>query len=258
MTVTIDGVTYTATTEVEGDPHAHSLSFSHRGIELESRYTTVITGDNGSIVRFDLPSDSVQNRNWWLPSTSVTEETIARAVAFAKPGVEITLQGDQVPRVVWGDAVDLTSLAIGLPAIAKALVELTVAYTPEARERLTMALLAAGCTAPDTDDARLAIADWIASHADALHAARPVLQQMLDQDHGTGMAVVRCRYPVRSAIAFLLDWCNRVNVELALETVDAQLEGAPAVDVQPAGVPWSHWWCGKARRPTPMTTTTTD
>ncbi len=229
MPVTIGGVTYQWRTETVEDPMAGSLSFSHRGASTEDTHTEVIAGDDGSIVRFERPNDSTQTRRWWLPYPSVTAEVVIRAVAFATPGTQVTLYGDQVQRVVWGDAATWT-VEQGLTAAAHALLEPDVA-------QLTMALLAVGCTA--TPDAQPAIDDWIASHADTLRDARPRLQQMLDDVR----ALVRT-YPARSAIAFLLDWCARLNLDLGLDTqaVDARLEGGPKTPDQPTGVPWSHWW----------------
>ena len=144
--------------------------------------------------------------NWWR-SSELTEEVVARAVDIAKrTGVR------------WLEGPDLLAAYDGPPRTLQD--ELDAATTLAIEP-----LLAIGCTAaPD----RAAIDDWIASRADKLDA-----KHLLVADHRA-----------RSALAFLTDFCARVNVDLGVDVsaVDAKLKEQPREDVRPWGVPASHWW----------------
>jgi hypothetical protein len=107
-------------------------------------------------------------------------------------------------------------------------------------------MVAIGC-AKDTPSARTAIDDWVASHADALRSARAGLQLVADERRDFENILTN-----RSAIAFLLDICARVNLDLGLDLRLADERIAPygpRIRNLPLGIPASHTWWGTLEPP---------
>jgi hypothetical protein len=81
--------------------------------------------------------------------------------------------------------------------------------------------------------------EWVVQHAQKLFGASRALRQLFDEE-GDNERV----YRNRSAIAFLIEMCERNQIGHALDTsaVDARLKKRTAEPVKPWGIPHSHWW----------------
>ncbi|HEU0029958.1 MAG TPA: hypothetical protein VFQ53_04940 [Kofleriaceae bacterium] len=214
-TVVVDGVTYSWCTE--DDEHNGSLSFSHRGSYL---VYAKITGDDGSTITFAIPRRYRSRPGWWKAGPSLTAG-VERAVREKKA----RLDHEAALRVL--DGPDRT-IHDELAAATRAIETMS-----ERNAYLLMdAMLAIGCSGAD----RLAVDDWVASHANQLQALR--LQGLLDAP-----AHDYARYRRRSSFEFLIEACRRMNVELMLDTTvfDAELKDR-TYEVRPWGIPASHWW----------------
>jgi hypothetical protein len=228
--VFVDDVLYDWT--VVEDPNTGSLSFSHRGISLQD--TARITGPDGFTISFDTLYGDDRKYGWWRSHT-MSAAIAERAVRIARrtPGrlehVLVGAERDEAyfgpPRTLQNELNDLHDALEALPA------EITLHHV----DPITRYLLAIGCsTAADDREAWAAIDDWVASHANDLVAARPMLQLFLN-----GYSKSQ-----RSAIQFLLELCARVNVELGIETAasDKELETRRRAESLPWGIPREHWW----------------
>lgn len=99
-----------------------------------------------------------------------------------------------------------------------------------------LALVAIGCTCgtSPTGAAKIAIDDWIASHANELVHLQPILERDRPNHH------VR-----RSAFEFLEELCRGLDVPLGLDytTIDQLLTKLGPAEARPWGIPVSHgWW----------------
>lgn len=239
-TFVADGVTYRW--RIEEDWRAESLSFSHRGGRYPDHVHVV--GDDGRTLSFAAPLRDELGRDWWI-RRYVTPEGVERAVRIASRGGawRSSLDANEVIEAIDGCVrtieTELLRASEGLAAMGRAEPIRACVLPP-----LLDAMIAIGCAdgSATTGSARVAIDDWVASHADELLAVRESLQRVLDHEsfhHGVA----------RSAFAFLIDMCGRVNVDLDLDTsrIDEKLKSLKP-NPRPYGVPVEHWWFRNIRR----------
>ncbi|HEU0036213.1 MAG TPA: hypothetical protein VFQ53_36620 [Kofleriaceae bacterium] len=203
---------------------------------------TFITAADGTSIAFEPRYVGVQLEGWWRGPERVTPDVIERVLRIvAGRGVlpPHTLTRDEVVDAFDGGVTVQDALAAARPALDG----LSRPQGADTRAAFVRCMLAAGCRDTVTNGAaRDAIADWVASHADALLAARPGLQLLVDEIR------TESRLDKRSAIAFLIEMCARVNVDLGLDTSreDTSLAHYQLKGPMPWGIPATHWWWGKA------------
>lgn len=224
--ITVDGVTYRW--NLEEDPNAGSLDFSHRGVNVE---TINITGDDGSSIRFIHPSVHLDFRGWWWRGREfiLTDEVIERAIRIATRDASTSqhfLDEDAVieafhgPRRTLEEELDRASAAIAVLARGDA---------PESGRAWADSVLAIVLSKGSLDE-------WVVANALPLRAARRRLEGLLEET-GTHLLFNR------SALAFVIESCERMKIELGVDTskVDAALPRTYRKQA-PWGIPQSHWW----------------
>lgn len=227
QSIVIDGVTYQW--RIEDDPQAGSLSMSHGGADQDM---VVITGDNGTSIQFFIPDHDLRLRGWWRGPRKLTPHVIERAVRMALDRSKTQLEFTEVLEAYDGPTRNLRQ---DLEAASAALEALAHAGLP-AGHAFVDVLLEIGCFGsidkPQTDE-------WVVQHAQKLFGASRTLRQLLDED-GENERV----YRNRSALAFLIEMCERNQVGLPLDTAaaDARLKTRAPEPVKPWGIPLSHWW----------------
>jgi hypothetical protein len=211
-----------------------------------------ITGDDGTSISFEPPNAGVQSPGWWRGTGHASPDVIERALEI------VARRGSPPPHMLTSDEVAEAfdggrTVQDSLAAARAALDGLTRPEGTDTRAGFIRCLLAAGCREAESD--REAIADWVASHADALVAARAGLQLLVGE-----LRAFESRLGTRSAIAFLIDMCARMNVELGLDTSteDAALAHYRLKGPRPWGIPASHWWWGNEPEPATPTSSGDD
>jgi hypothetical protein len=227
QSLVIDGVTYQW--RIEDDPRAGMHDFSHRGADQE---TVVIAGDDGTTLRFFLPDHDLRFRSWWRGPRRLTPEVVERAIHIARRSSKRQLEYSEVIEAFDGPT---RTLRENLEAASVACEALTHGGLTAGHVFVDV-VLEIGCFG-NVDKA--ATDDWIALHAQELFGASRALRQLLDED-GDNERV----YRNRSALAFLIEMCERNQIGLALDTsaADARLRKRTAEAVKPWGIPLSHWW----------------
>ncbi len=227
-TVVVDGQVYRW--RLEEDDRNYSTSFSHRGVAYED--IIKISSDDGFAMSFLFPFYDVAVIGWWRDKRYMDPRVAERAVRIARRTGSTTLGAAQIDEAIYGPS---RTLADELAAATAAL----PLSDDDLRESFVRAWLAIGCNNAADRDSQVAVADWIASHADELAAARDKLQQLLEET-GDPLDV----HSNRSAIAFLMERCERVAVQLGLVTshVDEALKAIGPYSVRPWGIPPEHWW----------------
>ncbi len=217
----VEGVTYDW--EIEADPLAGSVSFSHRGLNTE---TVRITGDDGSRIAFIRPGERLHHRGWWRGSFQLlSEEVIERAIRIAR--------GDPSTKDRWLDDAAVEEAFHGpRRTLTDELHHAGAALASWDTEALVESLLGVGCSGNSLEE-------WISRHADQLRAAPlPLLLDVKGEP----------LYRNRSAIAFLIEACERMKISLGVDTtqVDAALKARQRFGMgsrmKPWGIPHSHWW----------------
>jgi hypothetical protein len=228
--IVVDGVTY----GWERD----DLSGGVRYTRGDSRAGYIhITSEGRKTISFELPDRRITLPRWWR-RFDVTPPVIERAVRIAARTGATLLNADEVEEAFAGHGHTLQEELIAARA---ALDGLTRPDPHNTREVFIHSLVAIGC-ADQTAEARTAIDDWVASHADALRSARAGLQELSDERRDFENIFTK-----RSAIAFLLELCARMNVDLEIDTRLADERIAPygpRVRNLPLGIPASHTWWG--------------
>lgn len=202
-----------------------------------------VTSADGSSVSFAIPDGNYNEPGWWhgylLPYGSIERWPAAaeRAVRLA------TRTGSRRLRMLTVDETleILDRSPRPLPdELAAAAALIPTLDDRDARETFVRHILAVA-----THDAS-ALDAWVTTHADALRAARPGLQALLDDVGYRGPSL-----HMRSAMQFLADACVRSGIDLALDTAKADREvqrfareGPPAW-----GIPASHSWWSKPKPP---------
>jgi hypothetical protein len=223
----VDGIAYQW--RVEGNPNAGSLNMSHRGADEDM---VVITGDDGASIHFLHPTHDLRFRGWWRGPRHLTPEVIERAVRIARGASRNELEFSEVLEAFDGPTRNLRQ---DLEA-ATAACEVLAHGGLSAGHAFVNVLLEIGCFGqidkPATDE-------WVVQHAQKLFGASRALRQLLDED-GDNERVFRNR----SALAFLIEMCDRNQVGLALDTsaADARLKKRAPDTVKPWGIPLTHWW----------------
>lgn len=215
---------------------------------------TYVTGGDGTSISFEPRHVGVRESGWWRGAGDVTPDVIERALRIvARRGSPPphTLTSDEVVEAFDGG----DTVQDALTAARAALDGLPRPDGSETGEAFVRCVLAAGCRdTVSNNEAKEVLADWVASHADALVAARPGLQLLIDEVRTVS------RLNKRSAVAFLLEMCARVNVDLGLDTSreDESLAHYQLKGPTPWGIPASHWWWGREPDDRPTDPTTDD
>jgi hypothetical protein len=229
-TIVVDGATYQWTETTSGDLNPEgSTSFAYR-FDFDS--IVEIRDDRGSEIRFETPLGNPQLRpGWWNSEPRVTAAVVARAIEIArrKPRPRsYTLTRIEAAEALRGPVATLEDELTALGAALAAL--------PASSDAFVKSVLAIGCRYREPDEPLdLAIADWIASHANELAAARDVVQRIFETRRDV------CT--TRTALAFLIDLCESMNVHLGLDPAPIDAKLPPPSQCRPWGVPPSHtWW----------------
>ena len=230
MSLVIDGITYQW--RIEDDPRAGSFEMSHRGLDDE---IVAIAGDDGSSIRFVMPVHDLRFRGWWRGPRRLTPEVVRRAIGIARRRSTQETHELEFSDVLEAFDGPTRTLRADLEAASGACAALAHGGS-SAGHTFVDVLLEIGCFGnvdkPATDE-------WVVRHAQKLFGASRALRQLLDEDGDDERA-----YRNRSAIAFLIEMCERNQVGLALDTsaADARLKERAAAKVKPWGIPLTHWW----------------
>ncbi|MEO8698979.1 MAG: hypothetical protein ABI867_03015 [Kofleriaceae bacterium] len=225
--IVVDGRTYSW----EKDDRSGGIGYGSRGKFVSYAH---LTDSDGASISFELLDGDRQLPGWWRGRPELTPAVLERAIRIATREHSQTLTEHQVIEAfegsVWTLQDELAAAGIALAALA----DHTASFV--------RGMLAVGCSRADQD--RVAIDDWVASHADDLRAARTALQRLLDETHA---------FENRSAIAFLIDMTTQLHVDLALDLTasDEQMRDHRCAGSRPWGIPASHWWWEQGDAPDP-------